>query len=266
MKTVKLRSGLAIAALAVLVWAPSARADDRQVPVDVGKWFAAHEAAVIDANTGSTDGNLSFPAGSTLGTPVSVYQVSDQFVSSGDPSESQLVAAEQWAAPVLSSGVAVGSITACRAPDGSVQFMMATDNWSDAEMMVSAPSTGRYVNDHRNGAFIVEGKSVHQVTPAATRGKAHRLAAADVFTTTAATLRDAIRQQRADDAAAGAKAGEPVAGGDLIDLQSFVATHGTSQPGSGLSAGQITGLALGGGVVLLGALIGVPLYRKRQTA
>ncbi|MCL2736089.1 MAG: hypothetical protein FWD75_05585 [Propionibacteriaceae bacterium] len=147
------------------------------------------------------DGNLSFPSGAHLGPIVPVYQVGDLFLDSGRPSASQLAAPFSWSAPVLADGVVVGTLTVGHNSEGTL-VCMAGDDWWNGDMMQQLPTGGRYVNDGRNGVFVLVGDTVRQATREAYGTTTRTLTDADIYQTSASTLRDAIKAQRAEDARA----------------------------------------------------------------
>ncbi|MCL2735091.1 MAG: hypothetical protein FWD75_00475 [Propionibacteriaceae bacterium] len=260
MKIIEICSDVVFAVSVGLFAIAPAQAADPAIPADVVQWFAHESSSELTANSDYLD----FPADSTLGAVTQVYQWNDGFLANSNPSQSQLTPIQEWTAPVLSADTPVGTIKAYRASDGTVQFASASNDWSDAAMIITMPASGRYVNDVRNAAFIIDGTTVHQATQTAVHQKPHAFTTSDVYTTTTATLRDAIKEQRSADAAATAEAGEPVSGGGPIDLAGFVAIHGESQPNMGWPVGTIAAVALSGIAVLLLVGVGfIPSHRRR---
>jgi len=263
MKSIKVGLGLLCALLTVIAGTPSARADDCQIPGDVIHWFETMGPGLITADNDSTDGNLSFPSGATLGDIAAVYQVGDRFLDSRSPSASLLAEPLSWSAPVLAGGGVVGTLTVVRSVDGTFAWG-ASDDWWNGNMIATLPSDGRYVNDGRNGAFTLVNTAVRQATNAAIQKSPHQFGGDEVFLTNAATLRDALKQQRSDDALAAKRAGdEPVMGGGAVYLPDFVALHGQSTPGLGIST---PGIALIGVALLCMMVIGGLIARLRRVA
>ena len=234
---------------------PCAQAGDPSFPDDVVQGLSSRSQGLISMNCGSTDpdGPLSFPCDATVGDLVPVYQVSDAFLNSANPTASLLTPLQSWVAPVLSDGAVVGTITVERLSDGTLSWGAAND-WPNGAMAASVPTGGRYINDHLNGAFIVDGTTVEQPLTQAAPSQPHHFTASDVYQTNTATLRDAIKQQRADAVLAGAG----TSGGSPIYLPDFVATHGESvgtEHAGGWSTAVNLSVGLGAFVVVGGAFL-----------
>lgn len=264
MKFAKTIFGIIIIGIAMTAGIVPAQADDSGIPDDVIHWFNTTGLAVIAMNSDSDDGNLSFPSGVTLGDVITIDQIGNQFLDSGNPSNSLLVESQSWSAPVKSDDLVVGTVTIERNSDGSFAWS-ASDDWWNGNMMTIMQSDDHYINDRRNPAFLLRDRSVRQATHAAIERSPHKFVSSEVFQTNAATLRDAIKQQRAEDVHASEKAGgEPVIGGDTVFLDDFVATHGESIPKSGWST-----MTLIGGIIVLGivTLAGCMLiFRRNRSA
>jgi len=263
MRISRIGFGILFALLTVAISSPSAQADDSVIPSDVVRWFETMGPRTIAINSDVENGNLSFHSGSTLGDIVAIYQIDDQFLNSQNPSAMLLSAPRSWSAPVMADGIVVGTLTAERSSNGFGWF--AGDDWWNGNMMATMPTDGRYVNDGRNGAFILVDTSVWQATNAAIQKSPHEFTGSDIFQTNTATLRDAIKQQRTEDALATKQAGEPVSGGGVVYLPDYVAMHGQSTPGYGWSTTVIIII----GVATLCLVIGMGMlirYRKISIA
>ncbi|MDR3202125.1 MAG: hypothetical protein LBT54_03195 [Bifidobacteriaceae bacterium] len=181
---------------------PAWAAGGEEIPADVAAWFEVQAPVCVGLTGQGADpgaGVLSFPQDAVVGPAAASYSFGNEFIETDNPSSQALVPQDRWTAPILAAGEAVGTISAVRSAEGTLEWV-CTDDSNTGIALSRLEDGGRLVADGINGTFRLRGETVLQVN-----GET----GPDGFEATAEDLWEALAEQQVElDALT-----EPVMGG-----------------------------------------------------
>ena len=241
------------------------------VPPDVMKWFEveAKEHVVFTMGPIGGENPYGFPDNFSdsvqVGKPIAQYVYPTDFLKQAEPSIKGFRPLDEWIAPIILEGKAVGTISAFRADDGSVSSATGSNDMATGQALIEITPTAVFVYDGMNGTILIDGDKVRQVQGGPTE-----------YRTVDCSIKDyqAALQDQADEIArvVAEKGGGPVFGAPSIQLADYVGVGETRGPWSPWVANPTSGWipwAVGTGIVLLllgGVFGGVRVVKMRAGA